>query len=219
MEKLLRGIAEFRRNRRPEFAAKFAKLALGQTPDVLFVACSDSRVVPNLFASTEPGDLFVIRNVGNIVPPVEGRGPRTVGFAESAAIEFAVSTLRVRHIVVCGHSECGAMRLLAERLPRPEAIDQWVMHAKEATQESRWTLKISSGTSAVNRVSQQNVLLQLEHLRTYPVIRDAEKEGRLRLHGWWFDIAHADVLHYHPEPNCFVVLDDQTISAILAESP
>src|SRR5687768_8428317 len=111
MKKLIQGIVEFRRNMRTGYREVFAKLALGQAPDALLVACSDSRVVPNLFASADPGDLFVIRNVGNFVPP-GGDGRSRNDSSEAAAIEFALSKLQVADIIVCGHSECGAMQAL-----------------------------------------------------------------------------------------------------------
>src|SRR3954447_12066587 len=111
MRKLIKGIVEFRRDARPEYREKFAKLALGQRPDTLFVACSDSRVVPNTFASTDPGDLFVLRNVGNIIPPENDAAvPAAAGAA--AAVQFAVRNLGVTDAVVCGHSDCGAMKAL-----------------------------------------------------------------------------------------------------------
>src|SRR5262245_49599711 len=106
MKKLIKGIAEFRKNLLPSYKDTFARLALGQAPDALFIACSDSRVVPNLFASTDPGDLFVVRNVGNIVPPWREQDLREKSDSVGAAIEFAVNTLHVKDIIVCGHSEC-----------------------------------------------------------------------------------------------------------------
>lgn len=109
MKKLIRGIIDFRKNMRPSCKETFAQLALGQRPDTLFIACSDSRVVPNLFASSDPGDLFVIRNVGNFIPPCGEQGRSASDESEAAAIEFALLTLPVTEIIVCGHSECGAM--------------------------------------------------------------------------------------------------------------
>src|SRR5271156_4408924 len=114
MKKLRQGIVEFRRTRRPEYAATFARLALGQAPDALFVACSDSRVAPNLFASTEPGDLFVLRNVGNIVAPCGADGASERDETEAAALDFAILNLKVSDVIVCGHSECAAMRALVD---------------------------------------------------------------------------------------------------------
>src|SRR5579862_5180293 len=111
MKKLIRGIAEFRKNVQEEYRERFAHLALGQAPDTLFIACSDSRVVPNTFASADPGDLFVIRNVGNLIPPAGKAG--VPDGAEAAAIEFALS-LNVKDIIVCGHSDCGAILALSK---------------------------------------------------------------------------------------------------------
>src|SRR5881394_3962269 len=105
MKKLVHGIVDFRKNVRPRYKDTFAQLALGQSPDTLFIACSDSRVVPNLFASTNPGDLFVVRNVGNLIPPCDSKGVSIADESEAAAVEFAVLTLQVRDIVICGHSE------------------------------------------------------------------------------------------------------------------
>src|SRR5690348_14195817 len=109
MKKLIQGIIDFRQNLTKENRELFAQLALGQKPDTLFIACSDSRVVPNLFASTNPGDLFVLRNIGNLIPPAVG--PH-LDCSASAVLEFSIFTLGVSDIIVCGHSECGAMQAL-----------------------------------------------------------------------------------------------------------
>src|ERR1044071_2187850 len=108
MKKLIQGIMEFRRTRRQSMRETFAKLALGQNPDCLFIACSDSRVAANVFASTDPGDLFVVRNLGNIMPPFPDGGSTV------AALQFALERLEVCHIIVCGHSDCGAMHALSQ---------------------------------------------------------------------------------------------------------
>src|SRR5690349_18694480 len=112
MRKLVHGIVDFRSKSTDEQRELFAKLALGQSPDAMFVCCSDSRVAPNVFASTDPGDLFVVRNVGNMIPDCDHFGKSISDRSEAAAIEFAVAQLSVRDIIICGHSECGAMRAL-----------------------------------------------------------------------------------------------------------
>lgn len=191
MEKLIRGIREFRRTRGPGTVERFAKLALGQSPDALFIACSDSRVVPNLFASTEPGDLLVVRNVGNLVAPCGPDGRSGSDESEAAALEFAVRGLRVKDIIVCGHSECAAMRSLLEpekAFAEPH-FRAWLRHGEPALKRREGAADLSP----LNRLTQANVLQQLDHLRTYRVVADAEREGRVALHGWWFDIARADV--------------------------
>src|SRR5438132_266255 len=115
MRKLVQGIVDFRKGRRPDYAETFARLALRQKPDALYIACSDSRVQANVFASTEPGDLFVVRNPGNLVSPAGPDGKSISDESEAAAIEFALDVLEVRDIIVCGHSGCGAMAALALR--------------------------------------------------------------------------------------------------------
>jgi carbonic anhydrase len=206
MHKLVRGIVDYRNRVRPTARQTFARLALGQSPDVLFIACSDSRVAINVFASTEPGDLFVVRNPGNIVSPAAADGLSVGDESEAAAIEFAVGQLAVRDIIVCGHSSCGAMAGLIrgrENVPAPH-LRSWLRHAERAL--DRVVDRDSPG--AADRLSQENALLQLEHLRTYPLVAQAEKSNGLKLHAFWFDIASAEVLVHDPGPGRFVPLDE-----------
>jgi len=207
MRKLVQGIVDFRNHVRPTARETFARLALGQSPDVLFIACSDSRVAINVFASTEPGDLFVVRNPGNIVLPAAADGFSVADESEAAAIEFAVGQLAVRDIIVCGHSSCGAMGALLhgrENVPAPH-LKSWLRHAERALE--RVTDRETVGAS--DRLSQQNALLQIEHLRTYPIVEQAEKKNLLRLHAFWFDIASAEVLVHDPGLARFVPLDER----------
>ncbi len=205
MLKLLRGLADYRRRVRPEMKPVFEKLALGQKPDVMLIACSDSRVAPNVFASTDPGDVFVMRNVGNIVPPAGAGGRSMSDESEAAAVEFALLALGVRHVVVCGHSSCGAMaQLVAGRQQSPSPhLASWLRHAEPAL-----------GAGDADAVSRASVLLQIEHLRTYPVISAAEKAGKIRMHAWWFDIHEAEVQAWFPEEKAFRVLDDERIAKL-----
>src|SRR5215813_6849198 len=121
MRKLIMGIVDFRERLLPQYAERFRDLALAQKPDALFITCSDSRVVPDLLASTHPGDLFTMRNVGNLIPPATADGVSTGDLSEASAIEYSVLVLKVRHIVVCGHSECGAMKAALARKQVSEA--------------------------------------------------------------------------------------------------
>ena len=199
MKKLLQGIAEFRKTRRAEYASTFARLALGQTPDALLVACSDSRVVPNLFASVEPGE-----------PTSPG------GNSVQAAIEFAMEVLHVRDVVVCGHSECAAIRAIhtgATPAGTPH-FRAWLRHAAALSGVESGS---TPGLSPMNHLSQKSVLLQLEHLRSYPSVRRAEQDGRLILHGWWFDIANAEVLEYDAKTGQFEILDEARVARLIAE--
>jgi carbonic anhydrase len=217
MKKLIRGIVEFRKGLTKESRDLFAKLALGQKPDTLFIGCSDSRVVPNLFASTNPGDLFVIRNVGNLVPPAEALLQDN---SASAAIEFAISTLKVSDIIVCGHSECGAMQALLEGIDTLKCphLECWLKYGQPSLKKVKRGDKITAKLSEHNQLSQINVLEQVEHIRSYPFIQEKLKKKSLRIHGWWFDIAHADVYCYEKSVHQFVLIDEKEAEAILSRS-
>jgi carbonic anhydrase len=195
MKKLIRGIMEFRRTRRESMRETFAKLALGQNPDCLFIACSDSRVAANVFASTDPGDLFVVRNLGNIMPPYPDSGSAV------AALEFALESLQVSHIIVCGHSDCGAMRALAHQTQTPSntPLSAWLRHAKAAA---------TAGFSDQDSLSKRSVALQLENLRSHPKVKEKEASGSLKLHGIWFNIRLAEVYYLETPPENFVLIDD-----------
>ncbi|MGK5082501.1 carbonic anhydrase [Bdellovibrionota bacterium FG-1] len=210
MKKLIRGIVDFRKNVRPSCKDTFAQLALGQRPDTLFIACSDSRVVPNLFASSDPGDLFVIRNVGNLIPPCGEQGHSGSDESEAAAIEFALLTLPVTEIIVCGHSECGAMESLVRGRAQIEApnLKSWLRHGDRCLQKLNSGNPLGAHLERHNQLSQLNVLEQTEHLKTYPVVRKRLEEGTLRLHGWWFDIREADVYEYEPDEGHFHLIDE-----------
>lgn len=218
MEKLLQGILEFRKNLTEDKRALFAELALEQKPDTLFVACSDSRVVPNLFASTNPGDLFVLRNIGNLIPPFES----CLDVSAPAVLEFSVLQLKVEHIVICGHSECGAMQRLALRqgsmgsLGECPHLTAWLMYGEEVVERIRKGVVLDPSLSEYNQLSQINVLLQLEHVLSYPFIRERVEKRELHLHGWWFDIGRAQVHCFDPEFNSFVPIDESQAQRMMA---
>jgi carbonic anhydrase len=136
MKKLIQGIVDFRKNLTEESRSLFAKLALGQKPDTLFIACSDSRVVPNLFASTNPGDLFVLRNIGNIIPPCSHS---LKDKSAPAVIEFSIFSLSVSDIIVCGHSECGAMQALVDGINTQccPHLESWLKYGEESFRKVR----------------------------------------------------------------------------------
>lgn len=216
MKKLVKGIVKFRREMRPEYREQFAHLALDQNPDTLFVACSDSRVVPNTFASTDPGDLFVVRNVGNIVPIADSAAaPAAAGTA--AAIEFAVNRLGVVNAIVCGHSDCGAMRALSTGSEGDSGpLAAWLKAAGDSLSELEKRTDLAPGRSRQDRLSQAHALVQLEHLRSHQAVREAEAAGRLALHAWWFDLAGADVHAWEPELGRFTLIDEKEAERILA---
>lgn len=217
MKKLIQGIVEFRKNLTEESRALFAKLALGQKPDTLFIACSDSRVVPNLFASTNPGDLFVLRNIGNLVPPASSEPEdKSVG----AVLEFAVFSLNVSDIIICGHSECGAMQALSNgnHCSCSPHLKSWLKHGQESLNKVKNGFVIDPTLAPHNQVAQTNVIQQMEHIKTYPFIQDRIERGELRIHGWWFDIAQAAVCCYEKDLNQFVPIDEKEAQLILERS-
>lgn len=206
MKKLIEGIVQFRSQLSPEKKAFFEKLSKGQNPDALFITCSDSRVVPEHFVSTNPGDLFVIRNVGNLVPKYS-QDQRDTSVA--AALEYSINQLNVSDVVVCGHSGCGAMQAICSGVdqvacPRYSA---WLKYGEPALD------KVSSEKkSDVDEISKANVLLQMENVLSYPTVQ----KKKVRVHGWWFDIAQANVYCYEEAKSEFVVINEDEAKTILA---
>jgi carbonic anhydrase len=225
MKKLLNGLIEFRRNILPANRQKFAELARRQNPDALFISCSDSRVAPNWFASTDPGDLFVVRNVGNLIPCCGKDGHSTADESEAAAIEFAVLHLNVKDIIVCGHSDCGAMHALLQGRHRPTLpsnLRAWLRHGDISLEKfssiQETITQNEDPLLRVNLLSQMNVLQQLNHLRSYPAVQQRLEENKLKLHAWWFDISTATVYAYDPEKSDFAPIDEEQAERILSES-
>jgi carbonic anhydrase len=218
MRKLIEGIVDFRERLLPQYAARFRELAAGQEPDALFITCADSRVVPDLLVSTDPGDLFVMRNVGNLIPPATEKGDSTGDLSEASAIEYAVLVLKVRNIVVCGHSECGAMKAVLARkqiLETPN-LNKWLRHVNSAVLRLEHEGPLNTSFSPHDQLSQLNVLVQLEHLMSYPIVRERVGAGTLRLDGCWFDIASGDMFAYQRATRSFKVLDQQAAERLLA---
>ena len=217
MKKLIRGIVDFRKNVRAGYKDVFARLALGQRPDTLFIACSDSRVVPNLFASSDPGDLFVVRNVGNLIPPCGAPDRRSDEDSEAAAIEFGLHALPITDVIVCGHSECGAMIELARGRGDVESpsLKSWLRHGEGSLKRLDSAIPSDGRLERHNRLSRANVLEQIEHLKTYPIVRERWQAGRLGLHGWWFDIKEADVYDYSFEEGHFRLIDEEYARTLL----
>lgn len=211
MRKLIAGIVKFGESLTEEKRSLFADLSLGQTPDALLIGCSDSRVVPNLFASTDPGDLFVLRNIGNMIPPADVEDDDSA----PAAIEFSVSMLNVANIIVCGHSECGAMQALEQGIDTLSCphLRSWLRHGEGALERMG---SFDSTLPKHDQLSQANVLQQMEHIATYPRVRERVEKGLLQIHGWWFDIAQAAVYCYEKNEKCFVRIDREEADRILS---
>lgn len=208
MQKLLQGVLTFRRHMFSAYRDLFERLASGQEPEALFITCSDSRVVPNLITATDPGDLFVLRNIGNIIPPFD---PQDRDNAEAAALEYALSVLRVKDIVICGHSACGAMR--AACLPQSHSLSHvrsWLRHVDPALELLRQHERVLSQTgplsepARIDLLSELSVLTQLKHIKTYPLAMERLQSGDLHLHGWFFEIDSAQLYTYNPVEEQFL---------------
>lgn len=189
MEKILEGLKKFQQDIYPQHKERFAELASSQHPEILFITCSDSRIDPNLITQSNPGELFICRNAGNIVPP---HSNETGGM--TASIEYAVSVLNVRHIIICGHSNCGAMKAAmapdaVESLPH---VKVWIDHAR-AAKESVEHHHGCIHDEHLPEVTKQNIVLQLQHLKTHPAVFSRLSTGDLQIHGWVYDIKSGSV--------------------------
>jgi len=195
IEKLLRGVSEFKRRVYPEHRDLFERLAMGQRPEALFITCADSRIDPCLVTQTKPGELFICRVIGNIVPPY----PDSVG-GVSATIEYAVGVLRVPEVIVCGHTDCGVIRgaLNPEPLGAYPNVTAWLRYTKiehrEPEPSDEFLLALTEG----------NVVEQLKHLRTHPAVSARLEKGDLALHGWVYHIGSGKVTAYTAASRAFV---------------
>lgn len=189
-KRLLEGLQRFRSEYFPRYADQYRRLvAEGQKPSTLFIGCSDSRVVPDILTDAMPGELFVVRNVGNFVPPYEDA---TGYHGVSAAIEFATVVLGVTDIVVCGHSHCGAVRALYEGVGQSTPhVGRWLELGRDAVLEEPLSEDV------LRRTEERSVALQLTRLLTFPLVRERVEQGTLSLHGW----------HYYIEDGQVTILD------------
>ena len=202
MQKLIQGIHQFQSENFRPLQGLFEQLATGQNPETLFITCSDSRIDPSLLTRATPGDLFILRNAGNIVPP------HGVGGGEAATIEFAVAALGVKDVIICGHSHCGAMQGVlnpgtVESLP---AVASWLAHAETTRRIVRDNYKHLEGDKLLTATIEENVLVQLEHLRTLPAVASRLVKGDLSLHGWVYKIETGEVFAYDVTSAQFVKL-------------
>ena len=204
MEKLIHGIAEFQKRDYKERKKLFERLATGQSPEVLFITCSDSRIDPGLITQTEPGDLFIIRNAGNIVPPHSlNAGGNT------ATIEYAVQVLGVSDIIICGHTDCGAMKgaMNPESLTTLPHVSNWLGHSKAALARVKARHPDGLCGDQTLEMIQENVLLQLKHLENHPSVASKMAVHEVRLHGWIYDIEKGEINCYDEEEKQFIPIE------------
>jgi carbonic anhydrase len=204
MHPLIEGVHRFRNDEFGNYRTLFQRLSReGQNPHTLFITCSDSRVLAELITQSKPGDLFVVKNIGNIVPPAAVTGSTN---STAAAIEFAVEMLRVSDIVICGHSQCGAMNALLGDAPTDKMphLREWLTLAEPVREIMRTQYQhVSDLEHRKDLAAAENVLFALENLHSYYCVQDRLMEGSLRLHGWFFKIASAELLAYNPETRQF----------------
>lgn len=202
MKEVIEGFLKFQREAFVERSELFRQLATRQNPRTLFISCSDSRLVPELITQREPGDLFVIRNAGNIVPSF---GPEPGGV--SASVEYAVAALGVEDIVICGHSDCGAMTAISscQCLDHMPTVANWLRYADAAKVVNQAYPHASEG-ERVSSMVRENVIAQLTNIKTHPCVALALEQGRLKLHGWVYDIASGCIDALDGETRRFIPL-------------
>jgi carbonic anhydrase len=205
MQRLIEGVHRFHKEEFGRYSALFRKLSKeGQNPHTLFITCADSRVLAELVTQSKPGDLFVVKNIGNIVPPASAVGSTN---STAAAIEFAVEVLRVNDIVVCGHSQCGAMTALLEPPATNVALPHLAQWLKLATPVREILEKdyasLATPDERATAAAEENVLFALENLHTYPCVHARLADGSLSLHGWFFKIATAELFAFDPQTRQF----------------
>jgi len=201
MQQLIAGVHKFRQDEFGNYRKLFRKLSReGQNPHTLFITCSDSRVLAELITQSQPGDLFVVKNVGNIVPPASVRGDTN---STAAAIEFAVANLRVSDIVICGHSQCGAISAMLGKPPVSESLPHlrdWLQLAAPVLETlNKNYAHLHGAIERETAAAEENVLFGLDNLRSYPCVQERLADGTLRLHGWFFKIATAELYAYDPQ--------------------
>lgn len=206
MPHFVAGVVRFQQEVFPQKKELFEKLSAGQSPEALFITCSDSRIETAMITQTGPGELFVCRNAGNIVPPhTKNTGGMT------ASIEFAVAALKVPHIVVCGHTECGAMKgaMNPAGLDGLPHIREWLGFSQAAVDIVRELGADLSDEEKMEMLLRQNVTLQIQHLKTHPTVATRLARGDLQVHGWVYDIKTGDVEAYDEQLDIFTPVDQR----------
>ena len=203
MERLIEGHRRFLAEAFPARRDQFHLLAEGQAPETLFITCADSRIVPDLILQTQPGDLFICRNAGNVIP----RAGEPAG-GVSATIEYAVEVLRVRHLIVCGHSDCGVIRALMapQALEGLASVRDWLQHVEPAWKYVDEVERNAGELTRHTALTHANVLVQLDNLKTHAYITRALTQGRLQVHGWYYDILSGRIENFDDGLGKFVAL-------------
>jgi carbonic anhydrase len=211
MQKLIDGVHYFQNVGFAQQQELFERLAGGQNPEACFITCADSRIDPNLITNAKPGQLFIVRNAGNVIPCYG-----TANNGELAAVEFAVGVLGVKDIIVCGHTHCGAMKgvLNPQSLESLPTLKSWLMHCDATAEIIKDHYSHLVGEDLYTATAEENVLVQLEHLRTLPIIASRASRGLIRLHGWMYKFETGEVFVYSSESGQFERLSSIGTAAI-----
>lgn len=211
IERIIQGNLHFRREILPSLTPVFSKLAFQQDPSVLLIACADSRLVPTRILASEPGEVFEVRTVGNLVAPAVGStGVSSGDVSEAAAIEYAAGVLGIEDVVVLGHSSCGAMNALLkgkDKLADAVNLSSWLSHGTAALERGD-ALEYAASLGPADRLSQANVLVQMEHIATYPIVREKVSNGKVEVHGAWLDVGTGDLHLFDRQQRRFCLLDE-----------
>jgi carbonic anhydrase len=212
MTRIIQGVFDFQKKVFGPMQNLFEELHAGQQPQALFITCSDSRIDPNLLTQTNPGELFVLRNAGNLVPPF---GSSNSG--EAATVEYAVRHLRVRDLILCGHSQCGAMQglLAPDAVAAMPGVSEWLGNAAGAVERAKQLHPEGPPENLLMSVIEQNVLLQIEHLQSYPEVREEAANGKLRIHAWIYHFETGEVTAYDAAQQKFVPLSSSPREKLL----
>jgi carbonic anhydrase len=214
MQRLVRGLHHFQQHVFRPQREFFEQLAKGQAPETLFITCSDSRINPNLITQTEPGELFIVRNAGNIVPP-HSHDPG----GEAATIEYAVEALGVKDIIVCGHAECGAVKAILD----PKSLDEmpivaaWLAHAEATRRIAKKSYAHLAGDELLEVMVAENVLVQIDHLRTQPAVAAGLARGDLQLHAWVYAVRTGQVYAYDPASGQYEPIEGKLVPVTASE--
>ena len=213
MPHFAKGVVKFQREVFPEKKELFEKLSTGQSPEALFITCSDSRIETAMITQTDPGELFILRNAGNIVPPHTNQ---TGGV--TASIEFAIGALHIPHIVICGHTECGAMKGAMNRagLTSLPHVREWLGYSQGAVDIVEAMGADLDPDAKMRMLLEQNVILQLQHLKTHPTVAVALAQKAVQLHGWIYDIKTGSVCAYDDATETWVPVEERYASELAA---
>jgi carbonic anhydrase len=211
MDRLYKGIWNFQKSYFRNKEDFFRRLSEGQSPEVLFITCADSRVDPNLVTQSRPGELFIVRNVGNIIPPYDAIKDKN---SIAAAIEFAVLDLRVKDIIICGHSDCGAMQALyrdEKEFNNMPHLREWLQLADAVKEIVLRHYQEMPAAIRLRITEEENVLCQLNNIQTYPFVMDALNTGVLHLHGWYYNIGTGSIYYYNSAEDVFELISERSI--------